>query len=106
MSPRIASLVARLSGLCGCCIHESDTELLQRFARRGEAAGFEALVDRYAALVWGVCQRTADHDVDREDAFQATFLALLQRASSLDANTPLGGWLHTVALRVSLKARA
>jgi RNA polymerase sigma factor (sigma-70 family) len=79
---------------------------LQRFARRGEAAGFEALVDRYAALVWGVCQRTADHDVDREDAFQATFLALLQRASSLDANTPLGGWLHTVALRVSLKARA
>jgi RNA polymerase sigma factor (sigma-70 family) len=41
-----------------------------------------------------------------EDAFQATFLALLKKASSLRVRNSLAGWLFVVARRAALRARA
>jgi RNA polymerase sigma factor (sigma-70 family) len=102
----VTRLVAHCRSLLERHAQEADAELLARFAQQRDAGAFEQLVERYAALVWGVCRRILPCEADCEDAFQATFLALVRQAGSLDPNRPLGGWLHTVAVRVARKAQA
>ena len=82
----------------------SDRELLKQFLSGREAA-FSELVQRHAALVFGVCQRVLRHAQDAEDAFQATFLVLAKRAKSLESHDSIAGWLHQTARRTSLKLR-
>jgi RNA polymerase sigma factor (sigma-70 family) len=83
-----------------------DAELLRRFAEAHDRTAFELLVRRHAELVWGVCRATLPHDPHAaEDAFQATFLALARRASSIrDASA--AGWLFQVARNAATRARA
>ncbi len=102
-STPLLALVARCRALCRPRSHAADFELLSRFAQQREAAAFEELLERYAPLVWGICRRIAPTEADSEDAFQATFLALVRQASRLDGRQPLGGWLHTVAVRIARK---
>jgi len=83
----------------------ADVELLARFTATKDAPAFAELVRRYGALVLGVCRRVTGHPQDAEDAFQATFLVLAQKASTLRSGVPLGSWLHGVAYRVAWRAR-
>lgn len=105
-STPLLTLVARCRALCRPRSNAPDAELLSRFADARDAAAFEELLERYAPMVWGVCRRVAPTEADAEDAFQATFLALVRQAGRLHGRQPLGGWLHTIALRVSRKAAA
>ncbi|HZY85940.1 MAG TPA: RNA polymerase sigma factor, partial [Gemmataceae bacterium] len=84
----------------------SDGALLKRFAARGEEAAFEALVQRHGPMVLGVCRRVLGDADEAEDAFQATFLVLLRSARSVGKAGSVGSWLHGVAHRTALKARA
>ena len=61
----------------------TEGHLLDRFAHRGDEAAFEALVTRHGPMVMGVCRRILRDPNDAEDAFQATFLVLVRKASSL-----------------------
>ncbi len=81
-----------------------DAALLMRFAEFRDPEAFEILVGRHAALVWGVCRRNLANHADREDVFQATFLALVRQIRRLDAARPLAPWLHMVAMRAARKA--
>lgn len=84
----------------------SDAELLGRFIRQKDETAFEAIVRRYASMVWGVCRRSLAQRQDLEDAFQTTFLVLVRRATSIVPREMLANWLHGVARRTALKAKA
>jgi cobalt-zinc-cadmium efflux system membrane fusion protein len=84
----------------------ADAELLQRFVQRRDEAAFEVLVWRYGGLVLSVCGRLLGSTEDIEDAFQATFLALVRRAASIGKGEALASWLYKVAYRVALRVRA
>jgi RNA polymerase sigma factor (sigma-70 family) len=88
-----------------CVQTTSDFELLSRFAQGRDAEAFAQLVHRHAGPVWAVCRRLLFSEADREDALQATFLALARQAARLDRRAPLGCWLHTTAWRIARKAQ-
>ncbi|MFT3880562.1 MAG: sigma-70 family RNA polymerase sigma factor [Gemmatales bacterium] len=84
----------------------SDAALLHSFVESKSEEAFSALVERHGGMVLGVCQRVLGHSQDAEDAFQATFLVLAQKAARLHGNSSLGPWLYGVAQRVAMKARS
>jgi RND family efflux transporter MFP subunit len=86
----------------------TDGQLLERFATDcGEAAelAFAVVVERHGPMVLRVCRSVLADSNDTEDAFQATFLVLVQKARSLWVRDSLGPWLHQVALRTASHAR-
>ncbi len=84
----------------------TDSELLARFVAVRDEAAFAALVARHGPMVLGACRRLLHHEQDAEDAFQATFLVLARKASSQPWSHTAGPWLHQVANRVAMEARA
>src|SRR6516162_3877444 len=83
----------------------TDAHLLSCFIERRDAAAFEALVRRHGPMVFGVCRRVLGDSHDAEDAFQATFLALVRKAASLASRELVGHWLYGVAHRTALYCR-
>jgi RNA polymerase sigma factor (sigma-70 family) len=91
------------------CVHHaqlSDAQLLTRFAADRDEGAFSALIRRHGPLVFGVCRRALRDTHAAEDAFQATFLLLARKASSLACPERLSNWLYGVACRVAARARA
>jgi RNA polymerase sigma factor (sigma-70 family) len=84
---------------------QSDAHLLLRFAAQREEAAFAALLSRHGRLVWDVCRHTLGHEHDAEDAFQATFLVLARKATSIRKGESVGSFLYGVAYRIAMKAR-
>src|SRR5262249_31989884 len=83
----------------------ADAVLLRRYFQGRDQAAFAALVARHGAMVLRQCRRILGDAHAAEDAFQAVFLILARRASSLNQPDALPAWLYGVARRVALKAR-
>ena len=85
----------------------SDRQLLDRFIAQRDAVGeaaFAGLVFRHGGLVLGVCNELLGDRHEAEDAFQAVFLILAQKAQSIRDPDLLGNWLYGVAFRTCRQA--
>ncbi len=90
----------------GTIVGLDDDKLLKRFVVERDEVAFAALVARHGRMVLGVCRRILHDEHDVEDAFQATFLVLINRAKAIRDGGLLGHWIYGVAHRVAVRARA
>src|SRR6476469_10241793 len=96
------SVIEHIRGVVGAGLR--DGELLGRYVDRRDESALAALVNRHGPMVWGVCRRLLGHH-DAEDAFQATFIVLVRKASSIAHGEAVGNWLYGVARQTALQAR-
>ena len=83
----------------------SDGFLLSQFYKERDNHAFALLSKRYAALVYGACLRDLRDRQHAEDATQAVFLLLAQKAGTLHRHPSLAGWLWNTARLVSSNLR-
>src|SRR5262245_57377941 len=81
-------------------------QLLETYLTRRDEAALEALLARHGPMVWGVCRRVLGDYHDAEDAFQATFLVFVRKATSVTPRAMLANWLYGVAHQTALNIRA
>jgi RNA polymerase sigma factor (sigma-70 family) len=80
--------------------------LLERFVGQHDEAAFAMIVRRHGGMVRQLCQSLLRNRADADDAFQATFLVLARKASTIRKQGSLHSWLYGVAYRTAVKARA
>ena len=78
-------------------------DVLVAEATAGSQEAWNAIVDRYAALVWSVCLRFRLSEADTSDVVQTVWLRTVERLSSLREPAALPGWLATTTRRECLK---
>src|SRR5262249_29140358 len=100
VNPRVVRVLAEVSAG-----ELSDRDLLARFAAGRDQTAFAALVARHTGMVLGVCRRVLPHTPDAEDACQAVFLLLAEKAGSNPWQASVAGWLYTTARKVAHNAR-
>jgi RNA polymerase sigma factor (sigma-70 family) len=76
----------------------SVTDLVTR-AKNGEQQAWDALVERYAPLIWSICRRYRLEAGDAEDVGQSVWLTLVTHLDHLRDAAALPGWLATTTRR-------
>jgi RNA polymerase sigma factor (sigma-70 family) len=74
------------------------TDLLTR-AGIGDKQAWDALVERYAPLIWSICRRHGLGGADTEDVAQNVWLTLVNQLGTLRDPAALPGWLATTTRR-------
>jgi RNA polymerase sigma factor (sigma-70 family) len=74
-----------------------------RAAAQGDQRAFDALVEQFSGLVWSVLRAHRLRDADAQDAFQTTWLRLVEHLDRLRDPRALGGWLATTARHEALR---
>jgi len=72
---------------------------LVRGASNGDNQAWDALIERYAPLIWSICRRYRLAGADAEDVAQAVWLKLVDHLDHLRNPAALPGWLATTARR-------
>lgn len=83
----------------------TDREFLAALRAGRTQPAFSELCGRYTNFVYAACLRILNDSHDAEDATQATFLILFNKARRLPADVFLKGWLHQTAVHASLDRR-
>jgi RNA polymerase sigma factor (sigma-70 family) len=81
----------------------STTELVHA-AVSGDQDAWEAIVTRYAGLLWSVVRPYRLKEAEAVDVTQTTWLRLVQHLERIREPETLGAWLATTAHRESLRA--
>jgi RNA polymerase sigma factor (sigma-70 family) len=82
-----------------------DTQLIERFATRGDEDAFRTLIDRHLDLVYSAALRLANGDAPlAEDVAQSVFTDLARKARELPRDVVLAGWLYEAVRFAAAKA--
>jgi RNA polymerase sigma factor (sigma-70 family) len=81
----------------------SVTDLVAR-AKSGDQQAWDALVERYAPLVWSICRRYRLDGIDADDVGQNVWLRLVDQLDRIREPAALPGWLVTTTQRECLRA--
>jgi RNA polymerase sigma factor (sigma-70 family) len=68
-------------------------------ARNGDKQAWDALVERYAPLVWSICRRHRLDGADTDDVGQSVWLRLVEQLGRIRDPAALPGWLATTTRR-------
>jgi len=82
--------------------NRSVTELVTR-ARNDDQQAWNALVKRYAPLIWSICRRYRLTGADAGDVGQSVWLHLVDHLDNLRDPSALAGWLATTTRRECLR---
>jgi RNA polymerase sigma factor (sigma-70 family) len=77
--------------------------LLVERVRGGDVTAWNAIVDRFAGLVWGVARRHRLSASDAADVSQTTWLRLVEHIDRIQDPERVGGWLATTARHEALR---
>jgi len=88
--------------------HERDyppvTDLVTR-ARHGDKQAWDAIVERYAPLIWSICRQYRLDDADAQDVGQMVWLHLVDHLDDRRDPAALPGWLATTTRRQCFRLR-
>jgi RNA polymerase sigma factor (sigma-70 family) len=84
--------------------YPSVTDLVTR-ARRGDKQAWDAIVERYAPLIWSICRQYRLDDADAADVGQVVWLHLVDQVDDLRDPAALPGWLATTTRRQCCRLR-
>ncbi len=76
----------------------SVTGLVTR-ARNGDQRAWDALVERYAPLIWSICRRHRLGGAEADDVGQSVWLHLVDQLDRIRDPAALPGWLATTTRR-------
>ena len=68
-------------------------------ARNGDKQAWDALVERYAPLIWSICRRHRLSGADADDVGQSVWLRLVDQLDKVRDPAALPGWLATTTRR-------
>jgi RNA polymerase sigma factor (sigma-70 family) len=68
-------------------------------ARNGDQRAWDALVERYAPLIWSICRRHRLSDTDAEDIGRSIWLHLASQLDRVGDPAALASWLITTTRR-------
>jgi len=80
----------------------SVSDLVAR-ARSGDRQAWDALVERYAPLIWSICRKHRLGQADADDVGQSVWLRLLDQLDRVREPAALPGWLSTTTRRECLR---
>jgi RNA polymerase sigma factor (sigma-70 family) len=84
-------------------IDRDEVEEKVRAAAQGSQEAFDWLIACYTGLVWSVIRSYGLSDADASDAFQTTWLRLVEHLDRLREPRAIGGWLATTSRHESLR---
>ncbi len=79
-------------------MERTDAELIAA-VRKGDAASFEPLVQKYSARLFGMARRYARRESEVEDIVQNIWLKAFANLHSFRGNAPFEHWLMRLAVR-------
>ena len=80
-----------------------DVRSLLAAASAGDQAAWDALVERYANLLWSIARAFRLSQTDAADVVQLTWLRLVENLDRITEPEHLAGWLSTTARRECLQ---
>lgn len=75
-------------------------------ARGGDRRAWDALVERFAPLIWSICRRHQLSHADAEDVGQSIWLRLMGQLDNIREPAALAGWLSTTTRRECQRVRS